>query len=158
MEPWDFPNSLDDRKRYCVGFMFSPDLTKVVMVRKNRPEWQAGLLNGPGGKIEPGEMSFTAMIREFKEETGVDTSFPKGWQPLARLEYDAAVVWFFFSINSEYHLCTTQTDEPIEIVEISKLMEMFEGVVPNSCWLVQMALSYIRGERATYFRVLEQYR
>ena len=43
-------------------------------------------------------------------------------------------------------------------MEISKLMEMFEGVVPNSCWLVQMALSYIRGERATYFRVLEQYR
>ena len=57
---------------YVVGFLFNPDMTEVVLIKKNRPDWQKGLLNGVGGKIESGEDPITAMIREFKEETGVE--------------------------------------------------------------------------------------
>ena len=56
---------------YVVGFLFNPDMTEVVLIKKNRPDWQKGLLNGVGGKIESGEDPITAMIREFKEETGI---------------------------------------------------------------------------------------
>jgi len=36
-------------KRYVLGFCFGPSLTTVVLIKKNRPAWQAGRLNGVGG-------------------------------------------------------------------------------------------------------------
>ena len=55
-------------KEYVVGFMFSEEILK------NKPDWQAGRLNGVGGKVEPNEYPDQAMVREFEEETGVRTS------------------------------------------------------------------------------------
>lgn len=55
---------------YVLGFMFNEDESKVLLVHKNRPTWQAGKLNGIGGKIEAGETPLQAMEREFMEETG----------------------------------------------------------------------------------------
>jgi len=60
-------------KRYVIGFMFDQQMDKVVLIIKNRPAWQAGLLNGVGGHIEVGETPSVAMVREFEEETGVCT-------------------------------------------------------------------------------------
>jgi 8-oxo-dGTP diphosphatase len=54
--------------------IFWPD---VLVLKKARPEWQAGWLNLPGGKIEEGETPREAAKRELKEETGIDTLFPK---------------------------------------------------------------------------------
>jgi 8-oxo-dGTP pyrophosphatase MutT (NUDIX family) len=47
----------------------------VLLVRKNRPEWQKGRLNLVGGKIEPGETPEEAAVRELYEEAGFK-SFP----------------------------------------------------------------------------------
>lgn len=58
------------QQRYVLGFAFDL-MGRVAMIKKARPEWQAGLFNGIGGKIEPGETSKEAMSREFLEETGV---------------------------------------------------------------------------------------
>lgn len=55
---------------YVLGIMFSEDEKKVLTIWKNRPSWQAGKLNGIGGKIEAGESPLEAMHREFIEETG----------------------------------------------------------------------------------------
>lgn len=58
--------------RYVLGFLFSLMApTRVVLIRKNKPDWQKGLLNGIGGKVEEGESTEDAMVREFQEETGV---------------------------------------------------------------------------------------
>ena len=58
---------------YVLGFAFSENAGSVLLVRKLRPEWQKGLLNGIGGKIEENEdiTSLDAMRRECKEETGL---------------------------------------------------------------------------------------
>jgi hypothetical protein len=37
---------------YVCGFMFANDFTEVALIRKNKPEWQRGKLNGIGGKVE----------------------------------------------------------------------------------------------------------
>ncbi|MNR71411.1 CTP pyrophosphohydrolase [compost metagenome] len=58
-------------QQYVLGFAFSGD--QVALILKARPAWQAGRLNGVGGKVEPGEQAQAAMAREFREETGVDT-------------------------------------------------------------------------------------
>ena len=68
---------------YVVGFAFSED--KVLLIRKNSPAWQAGKLNGVGGKIEDHDKEpVDAMVREFEEETGIKTT--KGdWKPVCTM-------------------------------------------------------------------------
>jgi 8-oxo-dGTP diphosphatase len=53
---------------YVAGFLFDSKRENVVLIRKNKPEWQADKLNGVGGKIEDGEVPAAAMFREFTEE------------------------------------------------------------------------------------------
>ena len=60
------------RVAYVCGFLFWRE--EVLLVRKTRPAWQAGLLNGVGGHVEGGETWARAMRREFWEETGLDVS------------------------------------------------------------------------------------
>jgi len=44
----------------------------VALIKKSKPDWQAGRWNGIGGKVEPTDASdAAAMAREFEEETGV---------------------------------------------------------------------------------------
>lgn len=58
-------------KDYVVGYCFSPLQLAVALIKKNKPEWQQGKLNGVGGKVEPLESPQHAMAREFYEEAGV---------------------------------------------------------------------------------------
>lgn len=59
------------KKQYVDGFLFNDDGTEVLLIRKARPAWQVGKLNGIGGKVEDRESPASAMGREFLEETGV---------------------------------------------------------------------------------------
>jgi 8-oxo-dGTP diphosphatase len=56
---------------YVVGYCFNEDFSEVALIEKRKPAWQAGKLNGIGGKVEPGENIVEAMAREFEEEAGV---------------------------------------------------------------------------------------
>ncbi len=49
----------------------SYDAERFIVVQKDRPSWQKGRLNLPGGKIEKGETAYQAAIRELYEETGI---------------------------------------------------------------------------------------
>lgn len=44
---------------------------QVLVIEKNRPEFQRGRLNLVGGKVEPGETVSNAAVRELLEETGL---------------------------------------------------------------------------------------
>jgi 8-oxo-dGTP diphosphatase len=63
-------DEMSDHQQFVVGFAFN-ELERVLLVEKKRPDWQKGLLNGIGGKIEPGETPAEAMDRECLEETGL---------------------------------------------------------------------------------------
>jgi 8-oxo-dGTP pyrophosphatase MutT (NUDIX family) len=65
-------------KEYVIVFARKPtsDL-EVLLVLKDKPEWQKGKLNLLGGKIEPGEIPEEAAKRELMEESGLDClSYP----------------------------------------------------------------------------------
>jgi len=47
----------------------SPD---VLLILKNKPEWQNNRLNLCGGKVEDGESVIECAVRELKEEAGLD--------------------------------------------------------------------------------------
>lgn len=61
------------RQNYVCGFLFYSD--EVLLVKKSKPLWQSGLLNGIGGKVENYETFDQCMHREFEEETGIKARF-----------------------------------------------------------------------------------
>ena len=48
-------------KEYVLAFIFDTKLNQILLIKKNRPDYQAGLLNGIGGKIEPNETPIKAV-------------------------------------------------------------------------------------------------
>ena len=61
-------------QHYVLGLLFRGCYSGVVLIEKTKPQWQAGLLNGIGGKVEPGESAFDAATRELREELDVSVT------------------------------------------------------------------------------------
>ena len=57
-----------------LGYVFAPDGTRVLMVRRdrNRTHYHFGKVNGLGGKLEPDEDVVAGMRREIREEAGIE--------------------------------------------------------------------------------------
>lgn len=137
--------------QYVVGFMFSPDLRFVLLVLKNRPDWQRGKLNGVGGKIEEGELPGEAMRREFAEEAGIDSDI---WLRYATLSDDRGWLIHFFYAKGDINKAKTLTDESLMMFPIWKL-SVDSKLIPNLTWLIPMALS-MQKERISHFEVVEK--
>ena len=55
----------------CVGGIVRDENGLLLMVRRGRPPGE-GLWSIPGGRVEPGEDDPAAVVRELKEETGLE--------------------------------------------------------------------------------------
>lgn len=117
---------------YVVGFRIDPHWSRVVLVRKNKPAWQRGFLNGVGGKIEEGETPEQAIAREFLEEADVKIS---EWEKTVVLTGEKFQVSFFRSFGNVDSVRTT-TDEKIVVHNIGDLPTLL--VIPNLRWLIPM--------------------
>src|SRR3989344_6409698 len=128
-------------KLYTVGFVFDPSFSKVLLVHKNRPDWQKGKLNGIGGKIEPGEESRDCMVREFFEETSIRIE-PEAWTHVGELGADGwrMDVWTHRYDGDPAH-AKTVTDEKIEWFDAHRLPENALG---NLQWLVPLAIDKLQ--------------
>jgi 8-oxo-dGTP diphosphatase len=121
---------------YVVGFAFSLDARRVLLVRKQRPAWQRGRYNGIGGHIEEGELPIEAMRREFFEETGIFTSV-RDWRHFAVVCTEHSRV-FVFAARLDIDAARTTTDERIQAIGVEKVRTA--RIVPNLTWLVPLAL------------------
>ncbi len=132
-------------KYYCLGFLFARDLSTVLLIEKKRPAWQAGKLNGIGGKIEPTETALEAMVREFKEEAGFTVT---DWKKFARLTGPDYTVDCFYAVAVDslnpLDSCTF-TDEYLTVVPLP--LDDGEPVIRNLHWLVPMALESLSGNK-----------
>lgn len=134
-------------KRYVAGFMFDQTNRYVLLIRKNKPAWQAGRLNAIGGKIEDFDPSpGAAMVREFQEETGMSSA-------VLGLEQPPFPVWFpfvvltnekvgyrvhFFRAWGDIWLAQSTTDEQVEIHQWPFPPET--KMIGNLGWLIPLAL------------------
>ena len=129
------------KQKYVLGFLFNTNFDTVVLIRKNRPVWQAGKLNGVGGKVEPGETYKEAMVREFCEETGV--SFDQ-WHSFCALHYETADIQCYWGSSDLCWKATSATDEVVSRFEVSELTGKAVGrqlAVPHIQWLLPMCVS-----------------
>ena len=61
-----------------LGVLMRPDGKYLITRRRMDKEWAAGWWEVPGGGVRAGEDSWDAVIREIKEETGVDVTEAEG--------------------------------------------------------------------------------
>jgi len=124
-------------KKYVVGFLFNNDMTKIVLIHKNRPEWQVGKLNGIGGKIEENESSYNAMIREFKEETSLLINNWKSFCQLSDINKKHEII-FYYALSDNISDVKTITDEKVEIFNIDDLYKL--SVIDNLKWIIPLCI------------------
>ena len=138
-------------QEYVAGFLFDSYLEYVVLIRKEKPAWQKGKLNGVGGKIEEGETPAQAMRREFLEETGMDVEH---WNQYVTLTGEGFTVHFFHARSHDPFLVKSTTDETVRVYEIENLSRL--QTIPNLQWLIPCALN-MPNERVRNFTITEEY-
>ena len=134
--------------QYVVGFLFNPARRAVLLLQKTHPEWQFGMWNGPGGKLEPGEAPAATMRREFLEETGLDIA---AWDRYAELSGPGFRIFLFRAFSETIWSGKSMTDEVVDRFPIDDLPER---IMTNAAWLIPMALSMDQ-DRAAGFVVQE---
>jgi 8-oxo-dGTP diphosphatase len=109
--------------------MFIIDETRgrVLLIRKKRG-LGAGKINGPGGKIDPGETSVQCAIRETQEELGVTAIDPVKHGEL----------WFQFvdglGLHVDVFVATKHEGEPVETDEAIPLWTSLEKLPLEEMW------------------------
>jgi 8-oxo-dGTP diphosphatase len=132
-----------ERSNYVLGFLFRGDRGSVVLIRNLKPKWQAGLLNGVGGKVEPGENPKDAMNREFMEECGVYIAGPN-WRHFARMSGDHfSVDCYTFCDTDAWEKAVTQESERIEKIHPDDVKQ--SDCISNLPWLIALALDENEG-------------
>lgn len=125
---------------YCCGFAFDYKREHVLLIIKNRPQWQAGKANGVGGKIEEGEAPEKAMAREFLEEAEVAIA-PEHWKLHVILGVsDVAKVYFYSTVMSNLTLSHLEgkVNDVREQFFVCNADSLPENVIPNLKWLVPL--------------------
>ena len=105
--------------RVVVGII--TDNEEILLLKKNIPDWQKGLYNGIGGKVELNTTPLETIIKKCQEELGVNIS---NW-----IELDSEIsssgieiVYFLTTLNEgEIKKLQSQTDERAELFSINNL-------------------------------------
>lgn len=125
--------------RYVAGFLFTPDRQEVVLIRKDKPTWQAGRLNGVGGKLQDGEAWADCMEREFREETGV-TIPAHAWQHTVTLFNEHFECRFFRAFSPEAKNVRTAEQEVVRLYNLHDVMSSRLTLIDNLYWLIPLQL------------------
>ncbi len=108
-------------------FIVDESAEKVLLIRKKRG-LGAGKINGPGGKIDPGETSEACAIRETQEELGVTARNPTKHGEL----------WFQFvdglSLHVDVFRATEWEGDPIETEEAVPLWTSLSELPFEQMW------------------------
>lgn len=126
MTPPDWP-SWKPGVRATLMFIVDEEAGRVLLIRKKRG-LGAGKINGPGGKMDPGETSLECAVRETQEELGVTALDPVKHGEL----------WFQFvdglALYVDVFRATRWQGEPVETPEAIPLWTSLEELPFDQMW------------------------
>lgn len=133
-------------KQYVLGLAFSEDKEEILLIKKEKPKWQRGLYNGIGGKIERyDDNPIDAMVREFKEECGIETS-KDDWDQIGLMagSFGKVFVFNYFGDISDYQSMESET-----VVKFSINVALHKDkIIPNVktliCHCIDDANNYLK--------------
>ena len=127
-------------KEYTMGFIFSPDLKHVYLIRKTHSEWQKGLLNGVGGHKQEHEGFHACMMREAYEEAGYTGDFTH-YCTMGSVGWNCHV---YYSVMHEGQKAPeAREEEQIESVRLGNLLAEAGQMISNLPWLILAAINHI---------------
>ena len=137
-------------KKYSVCFIFTPDFEKVLLIHKLKPEWQKGLINGIGGKLEENETMLTCSSREVKEETDLIIE-EEQWVYIANLTSN---IFFTEVFAATYHgdISDAKTMET-EQIEWFATKHLPENMMNNLYWLIPLAIDKLKHKEPKLVKV-----
>jgi 8-oxo-dGTP diphosphatase len=115
----------------------------VALIRKRKPAWQRGKLNGIGGKLENGEKPLAAMRREFKEETTLDVA---QWTEFAQMT-GTDFSCHCFAAKGKPHECKSPETEKVGVYH-ARLVSSDQ--VDNLRWLIGLAINKLETGRPAH--------
>ena len=133
-------------KFYVMGFVFNKAKDRVLLIRKNKPEWQAGHWNGVGGKINVigiapdfDKSPLVAIRREVKEETGV---VGYDWKHCITFTCPGGTVFVFSAISDYEEIMYEQLET--EQLDVSPVDALPNLIMPELKWIIPVCLSSIQ--------------
>lgn len=124
--------------RYVLGFAFD-DLHRVALIKKLRPQWQAGRFNGIGGKVEGDEDPIVAMSREFRGETGVLVPVTE-WTFRGMMQGLDWEVLIYMTRSQLVRNVRTETDEHVYLMPVWSLRSVQDELIENVSALIALCL------------------
>lgn len=123
-----------------LGFLFTPDFKKVLLIRKQKPVHHKGLLNGLGGKTEAGETEVECIVREVEEESGLHVP-EKDWKEIGSLQWTEWDVAVFTGVYSRKANKVKSDDDDVQWYDANDLPI---NVVTNLRWLIPLCLDILQ--------------
>jgi len=128
-------------KKYTIGIIFNETCSKVLLILKNRPDWQKGLYNFPGGHIEKREIAEECVGREIQEECGLNILYGQ-WEHIGTIlnKENYKVEIFTTKYNPKYNgKVKTMEDQEVSWFPIDSLPK---NLITNLTWLIPFAINF----------------
>ena len=107
---------------------------EVLLIRKKRG-LGAGLVNGPGGRVDPGETPRQAAVREVQEELGITPTTPR-WLGEHRFQFrDGYSLYVHVYTSDGFSGQPTETDEAVPLWVHRDAMPYDEMWADDRHWL-----------------------
>lgn len=137
--PPEWSQSKSNKQIYTLSTVFT--IREVLMVRRSKPDWQAGKLNLPGGHVEDDENPIDAADRELREEIGLKS---KSIELCGKIIGDSFEVHVFnheAKGMGEYN-SHTDTGDVVEEIDVFDLRH--HKVIPNLKIIIPLVYMNVR--------------
>lgn len=141
----------DDFSRMVVGFVFDDRFNNVLLIQKQKPDWQCGYFNGIGGKCKENEPPRLAIARETYEETTMDIE-PAAWTHFLTLHTGGkpetapeVEICFFFVAVERCVLTSARSETKEQLLIIPRNNVPHYKTVPNLQWMIPLAVNWNEG-------------
>lgn len=141
----------DDFSRMVVGFVFDEGFNNVLLIQKQKPDWQRGYFNGIGGKCKQDEPPRLAIARETYEETTMDIE-PASWTHFVTLRTGSkpepspdVEVCFFFTVVERCVLTSAHSETKEQLLIILRSNLQHYKTLPNLQWMIPLAAKWNEG-------------